>query len=55
MVRVSEEEREHGRRAIHQKEVTFAEWLGAQNRGAVMDIGNSPPASGLWRIDLPWL
>ena len=50
MVRVSEEEREHGRRAIHQKEVTFAEWLGAQNGGAVMDIGNSPPPPGLWPL-----
>lgn len=41
MLQVAEEKRERGRRAIHQKEVTFADWLGAQNGNAVMDIGES--------------
>lgn len=41
MLQVAEEERERGRRAIHQKEVTFVDWLGAQNGNAVMDIGES--------------
>ena len=39
MITVPEEERERGRRAIHQQEVTFAQWLEGQNAAAVPDIG----------------
>jgi 8-oxo-dGTP pyrophosphatase MutT (NUDIX family) len=39
MLAVPEAEREKGRRAIHQHEVTFAEWLKKQNAAAVPDIG----------------
>lgn len=39
MITVPEEERERGRRAIHQQEVTFAQWLQGQNAAAVPDIG----------------
>ncbi|KAF4217394.1 hypothetical protein CNMCM8980_003838 [Aspergillus fumigatiaffinis] len=38
MLAVPEAEREKGRRAIHQHEVTFAEWLKKQNAAAVPDI-----------------
>ncbi|GKZ17526.1 hypothetical protein AbraIFM66951_004378 [Aspergillus brasiliensis] len=37
MLAVPEEQREAGRRAIHQKELTFAEWLKEQNSAAVPD------------------
>lgn len=39
MLAVSEAEREKGRRAIHQHEVTFVDWLKKQNAAAVPDIG----------------
>ncbi|KAK9554370.1 hypothetical protein V6Z88_006367 [Aspergillus fumigatus] len=38
MLAVSEAEREKGRRAIHQHEVTFVDWLKKQNAAAVPDI-----------------
>jgi 8-oxo-dGTP pyrophosphatase MutT (NUDIX family) len=39
MLAVREEERERGRREIHQKKTTFTEWLKKQNTAAVPDIG----------------
>lgn len=39
MLTVPEGERERGRRAIHQQEVTYAQWLQGQNAAAVPDIG----------------
>jgi hypothetical protein len=39
MLAVPEAEREKGRRAIHQHEMTFFEWLKKQNAAAVPDIG----------------
>lgn len=43
MLAVREEERERGRRAIHQDEITFAEWLHRQNGAAEPDIGEFGP------------
>ncbi|KAL3450145.1 hypothetical protein BJX65DRAFT_22977 [Aspergillus insuetus] len=43
MLAVKEEERERGRREIHQKKTTFAEWLKKQNAAAVPDIDNLIP------------
>ena len=39
MLAVSEEQREAGRRAIHQHTITFTDWLKEQNPAAVPDIG----------------
>lgn len=39
MLAVREEERDKGRREIHQKKTTFSEWLQKQNTTAVPDIG----------------
>lgn len=39
MLAVGEEEREKGRRAIHQDQITFAQWLQRQNAAAEPDIG----------------
>ncbi|KAL4878408.1 hypothetical protein BJY04DRAFT_221133 [Aspergillus karnatakaensis] len=43
LLAVREEEREHGRREIHQKRTTFPEWLEAQSSLAVPDIDNLIP------------
>ncbi|KAL4787402.1 hypothetical protein BJX76DRAFT_319053 [Aspergillus varians] len=43
MLAVREEEREKGRREIHQKQTTFSEWLQKQNFAAVPDIDNLIP------------
>ncbi|KAL4810999.1 hypothetical protein BDV18DRAFT_155610 [Aspergillus unguis] len=43
MLAVPEEEREKGRREIHQKQTTFSEWLKKQDAGAVPDIENLVP------------
>ncbi|KAL2858863.1 hypothetical protein BJX68DRAFT_143406 [Aspergillus pseudodeflectus] len=43
MLAVREEERERGRREIHQKKTTFTEWLKKQNTAAVPDIDNLIP------------
>lgn len=39
MLSVREEQRQRGRRAIHQGEITFPEWLKRQNASAEPDIG----------------
>lgn len=39
MFAVPEEEREKGRRAIHQQEMTFDEWLRERDANAVPDTG----------------
>lgn len=39
MLAVNEEEREKGRKAIHQDKITFAEWVRKQNVHAEADIG----------------
>ncbi|KAL4966244.1 NUDIX hydrolase [Aspergillus stella-maris] len=43
MLAVKEEDREKGRREIHQKKTTFLEWLAEQNMAAVPDIDNLIP------------
>ncbi|OJJ02407.1 hypothetical protein ASPVEDRAFT_83913 [Aspergillus versicolor CBS 583.65] len=43
MLAVREEERDKGRREIHQKKTTFSEWLQKQNTAAVPDIDNLIP------------
>ncbi|CBF75304.1 hypothetical protein AN3822.2 [Aspergillus nidulans FGSC A4] len=43
MLAVGEDERERGRREIHQKQTTFSEWLKKQNASAVPDIDNLIP------------
>ncbi|KAL4740685.1 hypothetical protein BDV11DRAFT_185029 [Aspergillus similis] len=43
MLAVAEDERERGRREIHQKQTTFSEWLKKQNASAVPDIDNLIP------------
>ncbi|KAL4754200.1 hypothetical protein BDW72DRAFT_214645 [Aspergillus terricola var. indicus] len=43
MLAVGEDERERGRREIHQKQSTFSEWLKKQNASAVLDIDNLIP------------
>lgn len=39
MLAVREEEREKGRREIHQKRTTFSDWLKRQDTAAAPDIG----------------
>ncbi|KAB8072584.1 hypothetical protein BDV29DRAFT_177150 [Aspergillus leporis] len=43
MLAVSEEEREKGRRAIHQNKMTFSRWLKQQNPAAIPDTGRLIP------------
>ncbi|KAL4765982.1 NUDIX hydrolase [Aspergillus foveolatus] len=43
MLAVGEDERERGRREIHQKQTTFSKWLKKQNASAVPDIDNLIP------------
>ncbi|KAL4869302.1 hypothetical protein BDV12DRAFT_168278 [Aspergillus spectabilis] len=43
LLAVREEERGRGRREIHQKQTTFADWLKQQNTSAVPDIDNLIP------------
>lgn len=37
LVEVSDEEREHGRKAVHSGEITFPDWL--KSKGAIPDLG----------------
>ncbi|KAL3474682.1 hypothetical protein BJX99DRAFT_248038 [Aspergillus californicus] len=43
MLAVRDEERQKGRREIHQKQTTFTDWLKKQNSAAVPDIDNLIP------------
>ncbi|PTU25038.1 hypothetical protein P175DRAFT_0506571 [Aspergillus ochraceoroseus IBT 24754] len=43
MLAVRDEERQKGRRQIHQQQITFAEWLRRQNPGAVPDTDSLVP------------
>ncbi|KAH8423171.1 uncharacterized protein LDX57_000925 [Aspergillus melleus] len=45
MLTVPEDEREKGRRSIHQQEVTFADWLYGLDSAAVPDTGSIFPTS----------